>query len=75
MRDPNRIHKIILRFEELWRKNPDLRFMQLINNIQYSQGSDMFYTEDDELFEIIEKFDDALEARKEIKKHKIFKRK
>ena len=57
MRDPNRIHEIMLHIEELWRKYPDWRFMQLINNMQRACGTDMFYTEDDDLIVIV----DALE--------------
>ena len=48
MRDPNRIHVVMLRMEELWKKYPDWRFMQLINNIQRNYGNDLFYVEDHE---------------------------
>ena len=53
MRDPNRIHEVIQYIEKLWETVPDWRFMQLINNLQRSVGHDMFYTEDEQLIEII----------------------
>jgi uncharacterized protein YihD (DUF1040 family) len=48
MRDPKRIDKIIDSLEELWLKNPDLRFGQLIYNLS-KQGNidDIFNPEDD----------------------------
>jgi len=33
MRDPERIARILARFREVWEKNPDLRFLQLVENI------------------------------------------
>jgi hypothetical protein len=39
MRDPERIEKLLSLIEELWLRDPDLRFNQLIYNLQhdYSQ--------------------------------------
>jgi len=54
MRDPNRIHDVLMELEKLWVRYPDWRFMQLINNLQATQGSDMFYIEDDKFINIIE---------------------
>lgn len=54
MRDPNRIHNILIELEKLWVRYPDWRFMQLINNLQATQGNDMFYIEDDKFINIIE---------------------
>lgn len=59
MRDPNRIHEVMLRLEELWRRYPDWRFMQLICNMQSMTRNDMYYMEDDRLVELI----DVLEER------------
>lgn len=56
MRDPNRIHEVMIRLEELWRKYPDLRFMQLICNMQASVNNDMYYYEDDRFKAIIDLF-------------------
>ena len=53
MRDPNRIHEVLQYIEKLWMTVPDWRFMQLMNNLQSSVGHDMFYTEDEQLAEII----------------------
>lgn len=54
MRDPNRIHDVLMELEKLWVRYPDWRFMQLINNLQATQGNDMFYIEDDKFINIIE---------------------
>ena len=35
MRDPYRIHEILKLLEQAWVKDPDLRFNQLIYNLQY----------------------------------------
>ncbi|WP_445356180.1 hypothetical protein ACJJI5_10165 [Microbulbifer sp. EKSA008] len=43
MRDPKRIQGIQELIEKLWEKDPDLRFMQLIYNIQ----SSISYSNDD----------------------------
>ena len=53
MRDPNRIHEVIMAVEALWNKYPDWRFMQLMNNLQRTYGNDMFYVEDDKFKELI----------------------
>lgn len=53
MRDPNRIAKVLQYIEKLWMTVPDWRFMQLMNNLQSGVGHDMFYTEDEQLVEII----------------------
>ena len=56
MRDINRIKPFLERFEEIWKKYPDLRFGQLINNIFGDLASVLYYLEDDEIIEIIEEF-------------------
>jgi hypothetical protein len=58
MRDPARIVAVQLALIECWSKFPDMRFGQLVFNIhrQYSGGRDMFYIEDDQWLEWIEKF-------------------
>ena len=43
-----------MELEKLWVRYPDWRFMQLINNLQATQGNDMFYIEDDKFINIIE---------------------
>ena len=53
MRPIERIPKLLETLEKVWLKYPDLRFMQLINMIQSTEGSDMFYVEDDELEKIL----------------------
>ena len=57
MRDPNRIPEIISLLQEGWSKVPDWRFGQLIENIKrYVGRSDLFFTEDDEMVEIIKEY-------------------
>lgn len=38
-----------------WHMVPDLRFMQLVCNLQANIGSDGFYLEDDKIMELIDK--------------------
>lgn len=57
MRDPRRCAKLARQIGELWRaKVPDWRFGQLISNFQSAIRDDIFYIEDDEIFEKIKKF-------------------
>ena len=53
MRDVNRSKPFWEKIEEIWKKYPDLRFGQLINNIFGSQQTLFYYLEDDEIIEII----------------------
>ena len=54
MRDPNRIPEVLQCIEKFWKLYPDWRFGQLFNNLQRAVGHDMFYTEDEQLIEILE---------------------
>lgn len=63
MRDENRIPKIMALLEEGWKKVPDWRFGQLIENLKrYIGVQDLFYIEDDKLEEYIKNYFD-LEAK------------
>lgn len=53
MRDVKRIDVMIDRIREIWKKYPDLRFMQLIVNCLGNELS--YYLEDDELLYMINK--------------------
>ena len=53
MRNPNRIHEVMLQLEELWKLYPDWRFMQLICNMQSINRNDMFYIEDEDFIKQI----------------------
>ncbi len=55
MRNKNRIPVILEMLEDIWVKNPDMRFGQLVNNLFVSQFNDrdMFYVEDSELQEAL----------------------
>ena len=49
MRDPSRIKNILTEIEEIWEEYSDWRFGQLLCNICYYEGKDIFYIEDEVL--------------------------
>lgn len=54
MRNPDRIDEFCEWLRATWHKHPDLRFGQLICNFYNIEGNPkFFYTEDDELLDII----------------------
>lgn len=55
MRDHNRIDRFCEMLKVYWHMVPDLRFMQLVCNLQANIGSDGFYLEDDKIMELIDK--------------------
>lgn len=55
MRDSSRISNVLFELEKFWEKYPDLRFMQLICNLQSARGSDLFYLEDEDFIELLKK--------------------
>jgi hypothetical protein len=57
MRDKAAIVSFILEFTALWKKYPNLRFGQLVMNLQatISDNPDPFYTEDDIMLQAIRK--------------------
>ena len=59
MRDPNRIPEILNEIEKIWKEYPDLRLGQLISNMSDRSPWPLFYIEDDELIERLEKFYDG----------------
>ncbi len=62
MRDPARIPKVAKLLEDVWKKNPDLRLGQLIIAITKPSMPcpDVFYMEDDEMIDRLNKFGSAL---------------
>ena len=64
MRDPNRIDKALLHINRIWKRYPDMRFGQLVENLYtfyiFSSGEylpkDYFYIEDDEFLLWLETF-------------------
>ena len=46
MRDKARINKILKIVKDIWEENPDLRFVQLVENVTTN-----YYIEDDEFVE------------------------
>ena len=56
MRDPNRIEHLLVLLGKLWKRNPDLRFAQIIEILKSNLWTDdMFYVEDDDLIELLER--------------------
>ena len=56
MRDPNRIAYLLVLLGKLWKRNPDLRFAQIIEILKSNLWTDdMFYVEDDDLIELLER--------------------
>ena len=56
MRDPKRLDNFYDILKELHKKFvPYWRFGQLFNNLQRQEGNDLFYYEEDELIEAVEK--------------------
>ena len=63
MRDINRIYPFCMRLAQIWsEKTPDLRFMQLISNLQSAIGNDGFYIEDDQILEILDAYLEGVEG-------------
>ena len=56
MRNKSRISKILKQVEKIWKEHPDLRLGQLIQNCFGSGSSSLYYIEDKELIETIERF-------------------
>jgi hypothetical protein len=58
-RDPKRIRKFCNQLATEWEKNPDLRFGQFIMNVLGKVGADtkrdVFFIEDDEMMEAIQR--------------------
>jgi len=65
MRDPARIYPFLNKFAELWMTQPDLRFGQIVNNLQCKCGNDLFYIEDDRY---LEKLEEMFKEKEELKK-------
>lgn len=63
MRDKNRIPLVLEEIERIWSNYPDIRFMQLIDNLSWKYASDMsvdrdlFYLEDTNFLEWLKKED------------------
>ncbi len=61
MRDPKRIHEIIVYLELVWEKNPDLRFFQVVAMIEdkllAGRNVSAFYAEDDRVIKALEELD------------------
>ena len=58
MRNPKRINEFCNRLKAAWSAMPDMRFGQLIENVNdfIASGFGIFYIEDDKLIERIEEY-------------------
>ena len=56
MRDVNRIDPFLEKLGEVWKENPDLRFGQLVMNIETGSPSVIWNKEEDEWLEALEKY-------------------
>ncbi|MBR5428236.1 MAG: hypothetical protein IK118_07800 [Clostridia bacterium] len=65
LRDPERIAPFLAEFAELWKKEPYMRFGQLVNVLQQMirHTDDTFYTEDDVMLDAIRKEKARLDKR------------
>jgi hypothetical protein len=68
MRDPKRISPILDRIARVWENHPDMRLGQIIMGAtsyrgSFQQGKDLFYIEDEELVEFIERGFPVTEAK------------
>lgn len=54
MRDINRIDEVTKILAVLWKRVPDWRLGQLLNNLQRYESNDLFYYEDRKLLDAIE---------------------
>jgi len=61
MRNPKRIEKIMSIVERIWKKEPDLRFGQIITVIDSLSDNDIFHIEDDEVIELLKQFEKTLD--------------
>lgn len=65
MRDVSRIPRIISVLEDIWRRVPQWRLGQLIENIKtFSGKDDLFYIEDDEMENILKEIFGKIEELK-----------
>lgn len=53
MRDIKRIEPFLKDIEKVWKKHPDLRFMQMINNVMASYRSDLFFIEEEDFIKML----------------------
>ena len=67
MRDIDRIDKVCEVLAHAWKRVPDMRFMQLIDNFQAWLGNDGFYLEEDGFLEKLNLYLDVIGAGKEWK--------
>lgn len=49
MRDPKRIDKILDRIKDIWHRHPDMRFGQLLINLQVVPDGPVWHQEDDKV--------------------------
>ena len=70
MRDPKRIDVVLGEVAKFWKANPDLRFVQMVNAIEFSKKytdkrvpNDLFFLEDDAFLDIMRGINKEYENR------------
>ena len=61
MRNPERIEKVMNIVERIWKKEPDLRFGQIISVIDSLSDNDIFHLEDDKMIKLLKQFEKSLD--------------
>ena len=56
MRDPNRIDDFLKKLGEYWKRVPDWRFGQLIENLKRYDDSDWFFGEEEDFLRMLDNF-------------------
>ena len=51
MRDPKRIDEVVRLVRDIWKRYPDMRFIQLLDSIKGSMVGGGYYYEDDKVAE------------------------
>ena len=64
MRDKKRIIEVLSRLKTVWEKYPDMRFTQLILNVEDANPF-LYYKEDEDFIRDIEEYYDNLEKEKD----------
>lgn len=59
MRDPNRIDDFLKKLGEYWKRVPDWRFGQLIENLKRYDDSDWFFREEEDFLKMLSDFFDG----------------
>ena len=62
MRDEKRIDNVLNELAIIWKKVPDWRFFQLLQNIGFTPDKDFFYLEDDDFLKILKETNEKIKT-------------